>query len=150
MEVCSEESDLILSRCITELLNCIELEKSYPSIQVKNPLAFFCSHLDTSEYLAQQKTRGVAIFPYKAAAAAPYRQHIVLNAGQKQVSVLHQSLAFLLKTKRQKLSIEDSNVSEKMLALYSMGQVRFSYSEKGLSHYSLPHTDFQNILAPEK
>lgn len=150
MEICSEESDLILSRCITELLNCIELEKSYPSVQVKNPLAFFCSHLDTSEYLPQQKTKGVAIFPYKAAAASPYRQHIILNAGQKQVSVLHQYLSFLLKTKRQKLGIEDSNVSEKMLALYSMGQVRFSYSEKGLSHYSLPHTDFQKILAPEK
>lgn len=145
MKTCTIESNVILSRCISELLNCIDIEESYKDIIVKNPLSFFCSHLENTEYLGQQEKTGVHIFPYKVAVATPFRQHILINAGQKQVSVLYQPLQFLLKTKREKLGIEDTNVSEKYLSLYSMGNLRCSFSEKTFSRYALPHTDFKKI-----
>ena len=140
MELCTEESDLILSRCISELLSLITLEETYTSLTIQAPLDFFCTHLDTTEYLAQQEISGIHIFPYKTAVAAPFSYNFVINAGQKQLSIVHQPLSFLLHTKKEALEIADSNVTDAYLYLYSLGNVQFSYSKQSFSHYSLPHT----------
>lgn len=145
MDNCTEESDLILSRCITELISFTRLEEKYKEMRIEKPLGFFCTHLDNTEYLAQQKLKGVHILPYKTAVAAAYDYHFVINAGQKQLSIVHQPLSFLLQTKKDALEIKDSNVTEKFIHLYCLGNVAFSYSKKGFAHYSLPHTSLEKI-----
>ncbi len=140
--LCTEETDLVLSRCITELMQLSSLEETFSDVIPLNPLQFFCRYLDSCEYLAQTQLRGVHIFPYKTAAGAPFDHSIVINAGQKQISVMYKPLDFLSRTKRDALHIEDSNVSDQFTVLYCLSHARFSCCTKTFSGWSLPHNVF--------
>lgn len=141
----TKEADLVLSRCITELMNLSSLEESFNDCIPSDPLSFFCRYLDSCEYLAQTQLRGVHIFPYRAAAASPFEYSIVINAGQKQISVLYKPLEFLSRNKRDRLKIEDSNVSDDFAVLYSLSRTRFSCSAKTFTGWSLPHSVFEEV-----
>jgi len=141
----SEEADLVLSRCITELMALSSLEEEYRACIPADPLSFFCRYLDSCEYLAQTQLRGVHIFPYKTAAASPFDYSILINSGQKQISVLYKPLEFLSRNKRDRLNIEDSNVSDQFAVLYSLSKTRFSCASKTFSGWALPHSVFESI-----
>lgn len=141
----TEEADLVLSRCITELMSLSALEDDFADSVPSDPLSFFCRYLDSCEYLAQSQLRGVHIFPYKTAAASPFDYSLVINSGQKQISVLYKPLDFLSRNKRDKLNIEDSNVSDQFAVLYSLSKARFSCSSKTFSGWALPHSVFTVI-----
>jgi hypothetical protein len=70
MEKASGETDAVLSRCVSELMNLEEIETSYPGVTVPDPYLFFTGHLGEITYLAQQAGSGVAILPYATAARA--------------------------------------------------------------------------------
>ena len=142
MEQCLEETDFVLSRCISGLMELVEIEKNYPEERTADPLAFFTEFISEVPYLAQQKAGGVVIYPYKTAAAVPFDCHIVLGAGQKSLSVINNRLDFIPRKKREKLGIFDEDASASFINLHKYNSVKFSAffcSEKTFSEYSIPH-----------
>jgi len=143
MEICSEKSDLILSRCITELMNLVELEKSFPDVPAADPFRFFTEYLSEVYYLPQSKSSGVAILPYKTAAAAPFDCHIVLGAGQENLSVVYSRLDFLPRKKREELGLLDEDASAAFINMHKYNSVKtsaFFCCEKTFSGFAIPHT----------
>ena len=125
MNLCSENSDNILSRCITELGELIKLEESY-NFSLPNPFNFYATYLSGINYLAQTKQRGVQILPYKLASCAPFKAQVVLDSSQSGISVVYKQLSFLRDDKRKILmnGKDDPNVSELFVKLYEMNSVQ--------------------------
>ncbi len=140
-----EESDLVLGRCLTELANLIDIEQSFPDVPVNNHFSFYVSLIGEKEYLPQQKKCGVSVVPYRLSAVAPAYCHIIVGASQSNLTVLFKQLSFLSQSKRDMLSVSDADPSVSFIELYrrhSLGQVRFSCSQKSFSGYSIPHSVF--------
>ena len=143
MEKCGEETDLVLSRCISELMSLTELEKSFPDVPAVDPFLFFTEHLSEIYYLPQSKLTGVAILPYKTAAAAPFDCHIILGAGQDNLSVVYSRLVFLPKKKREELGIADEDASLAFINMHKCNSVKISAffcCEKSFSGFTIPHS----------
>ncbi|MCL2721157.1 MAG: PD-(D/E)XK nuclease family protein [Treponema sp.] len=152
MELCSEETDLILSRCICELMELVELEKNFPDIKVIDPFLFFTEQLGEKPYLAQTKSSGVSILPYKAAAAAPFDCHIILGAGQENLSVINSRLEFLSKKKREKLGLADEDASASFINMHKYNSVKtsaFFCCEKSFSGFAIPHSKINAPVEPK-
>jgi hypothetical protein len=153
MENCLDETDLVLSRCITELTYLIEIEKSFPDLRVPNPYAFFTDYLSEVNYLAQQAGSGVAILPYRTAAPAPFDCHIILGASQSNLQAVFSPLAFLSKSKREKLGFTDNDASQVFIGLHqycSRLPAAFFCSEQTFSGYAIPHSGLGMPLKPER
>ena len=151
MEKCSEETDLVLSRCITELMNLAELEKSYPDISAADAFLFLAEYLSEIYYLPQAKSTGVAILPYKTAAAAPFNCHIILGAGQDNLSVINKRLDFLPKKRRAELGISDEDASDAFIDMHKYNSAvisAFFCCEKTFSGYSIPHSRINSFQKP--
>jgi hypothetical protein len=143
MDNCSDETDLILSRCIAELMNLVELEESYPDVKAADTFSFFVEYLDEVPYLPQQEFSGVAILPYKTAAAAPFECHIVLGAGQENLSIVYSRLDFLLRKKREELNITDHDASLAFINMHKFNSKivsAFFCSEQTFSGFAIPHS----------
>jgi len=143
MDNCGGETDIVLSRCISELMNLAELEKSFPDVLAVDPFLFLTEHLSETNYLAQAKTSGVSILPYKTAASSPFDCHVILGAGQKSLSVIFKKLDFLSGKKREKLNIHDEDASSAYINLHkynSLKHAAFFCSEQAFSGYSIPHS----------
>jgi len=153
MENCSEETDLILSRCISELMNLAELEKNFSDIPAVDPFLFFMEYLGDISYLAQSKTSGVNILPYKTAACAPFDCHIILGAGQNSLSVVHTQLDFLTRKKREDLGIFDEDASETFINLHRYNSkipAAFFCSEQTFSGFTIAHSKINAPLKPKE
>lgn len=143
MEECPLETDLIISRCISELGNLIDLQESpdFKDCIIPNPYSFFVNYLNTTKYLAQTSENGVQILPYKMAATAPFDVHLIIDSSQTSLSVIYKPLSFLRDDKRKKLFCgrEDPNVTEKFIKLYQMNsmkeEVYFSAAVKTFTGY---------------
>ena len=142
MSLCSEYADLILSRCISELTELIDLELAY-SFELDSPLSFFIEYLGTVEYLPQTEKTGVQILPYKLGASAPFGYQIIVDSSQRSLSIVYQQLKFLKDSKRKRiLETQESNVSKLFIQLYQMnstkGKVYFTAAQKTFDNYSQP------------
>lgn len=141
MSLCTEDSDNILSRCITELSVLIELEKSY-GFSLSSPFDFYSTYLSGIKYLAQTSQRGVQILPYKLASCAPFKAQVVLDASQSGISVVYRQLSFLRDDKRKILldGKDDPDVSELFVKLYEMNStevpVFFTCASKTFTGYA--------------
>jgi len=143
MDECSEETDLILSRCIAELTYLCEIEKDFPDIKAADPFLFYTEYLGEVNYLPQSNFMGVNILPYKTAAAAPYDCHIILGAGQDSLSVVYSHLDFLPRIKREKLGIPDEDASSVFIELHkfnSFKRAAFFCCEHSFSGFTIPHS----------
>jgi hypothetical protein len=160
MEKCSEETNLILSRCITELINLAEIEKDFPELRGEEDgnkikfdhFLFFTDYLREVFYLAQQKTSGVSILPYKTAAAAPFDCHVILGAGQENLSVIYTNLDFLPKKKRGELCFFDDDASLDFINLHILNSNKISAffcSEQIFSGFAIPHSKIGFPFEPE-
>lgn len=148
MSQASNECDLILGRCITELAGLMDLEQEFPQIQVPDPFGFFLQVLEEKEYLAQTRQRGVSVVPYRLAASAPAGCHIVVGASQKDITLVFQQLGFLSQLKRNRLGLTDVNPSDAFIVLYqghSSQPVRFTAAEKSFSGYAIPHNGLEAV-----
>jgi len=153
MEKCPEETDLVLSRCITELMNLCEIEKDFPDVSAVDPFLFFTEYLSEVSYLPQIKTSGVNILPYKTAAASPFDCHIVLGCSQDSLSVINKRLEFLPRKKREKLGIFDEDVSETFINLHKYNSVKnaaFFCSQQSFSGFTIPHSKINAPLKPKE
>ncbi|MCR5762604.1 MAG: PD-(D/E)XK nuclease family protein [Treponema sp.] len=146
MSLCSEQADLIISRCITELGSLIDLENEFPNCALHSPFNFFTNYLSQKMYLAQKKDKGVQILPYRLAATAPFQVQAVIDSSQASLSIQYKQLSFLRDDKRQKLGFaSDPNVSDLFIRLYSMSaqeDILFTCSSKTFKGYSLSHSYF--------
>lgn len=143
-----QESDQVLGRCITELAGLMDLERAFPQLPVPNPFSFFLQVLEEKEYLPQNTDRGVSVVPYRLVSSAPAGCHIVVGAGQKDITHLFQQLGFLSQAKRNRLGLTDSNPSDSFIRLYQLHSrlpVRFSVAKDNLSGYSIPHNGLDAI-----
>jgi hypothetical protein len=151
MEKCLAETDLVLSRCITELNYLVERENSYPEARVPDPYTFFTDYLEETSYLAQQSSSGVAILPYRTAAPAPFDCHIVLGANQDSLSIMFSFLSFLPRNKREKLGINDNDASQVFITLHRFNSrlpAAFFCSEQTFTNYAIPHSALKTELKP--
>ena len=132
-------SDNVLSRCITSLNELIELEEEYNDYKVSSPYAFFVSHLSKVQYLSQGETRNVQVFPYRTAAAAPFKIHIVVDSTQDSLSIADsfKPLDFLNDNKRRlflkmgeadsSLGFSDSDPSYDFVKMYQHSGTENTY-----------------------
>jgi len=151
MEKCLDETDLVLSRCITELNYLVEIENSYPDARVPDPYTFFTDYLEETSYLAQQSSSGVAILPYRTAAPAPFDCHIILGANQDSLSAVFSFLSFLSRNKREKLGISDNDASQAFITLHRFNSrlpAAFFCSEQTFTNYAIPHSALKTELKP--
>jgi RecB family exonuclease len=149
MSLCTAESDAVLARCVEELSVLIRLEEEYPHLRPDSPFGFYLSLLGETPYVPNQDRGGVNLFPYRVAAAAPYRCHFVLNASQNAASVVYRPLDFLRQDKRRRLGLDDADVSGDFFSLYrppapqgAPGYCRISASVEALSGWTIPHSFF--------
>jgi len=143
MDDCDDETDLILSRCISELMNLVELEKGFPDVRAVDPFSFFTDFLTEVFYLPKPNTSGVAILPYKTAAAAPFDCHIILGAGQESLSVVYSHLNFLPGKKREELGIIDEDASVSFINMHKYNSIKnsaFFCCEQTFSGFAIPHS----------
>jgi hypothetical protein len=153
MDKCTEETDLILSRCISELVYLTEIEKDFPNAGAVDPFLFFTEYLGEVNYLAQTQASGVTILPYRTAAAAPFDCHIVLGADQDSLSVVFSRLDFLPRKKREKLGIFDEDASTAFINLHkfnSMKHSAFFCCEKSFSGFTIPHSKIGSPAEPRE
>jgi hypothetical protein len=143
MDSCLLETDLVLSRCISELLSLIEIEKAFPDAAVPDPYTFFVEHLQEKNYLPQQNSSGVAILPYRTAAPAPFECHIVLGATQNGLSAVFPRLSFLSRAKRESLGLRDDDASEAFINLHKLNSrlpAAFFCARDAFSGHAIPHS----------
>jgi hypothetical protein len=143
MDSCLPETDLVLSRCVSELMSLIEIEKSFPDIKVPGAYTFFVEYLKEKTYLPQEHTLGVAVLPYRTAAPAPFECHIILGATQDNLSAIFSRLGFLPKAKREGLGLKDDDASEAFINLHSLNSrlpAAFFCAQETFSGYAIPHS----------
>ncbi len=149
-----ENSNRILARCVTQLKEIIEVEKTFKDqIKIRNPFGFFMNLLDEKSYTPQQKSEGVSVFDYKLSASACFKFQFVINASQKQLDIQKKRLGFLSREKREKLgfladdlSASQSDVTAKLYARGTDGGfVHFSYAIDSFSGFSIPHSSLENL-----
>jgi len=153
MELCTDETDIVLSRCISELMELTELEKSFPEVPAADPFLFFTEYLDDVNYLAQTNLSGVSVLPYKTAASAIFDCHIILGAAQKNLSVVYSRLNFLAKNKREELGITDEDASFSFINLHKFNSKissAFFCSELTFTGYEIAHSKINAPLKPNE
>jgi hypothetical protein len=143
MDECLPETDMILSRCVSELLLLIEIEKSFPDARAPDPYTFFVEHLEETKYLPQNTFSGVSVLPYRTAAPAPFECHIVLGATQDNLTAVFSRLTFLPRSKRDKLKIRDQDASAAFISLHKLNSeesTAFFCAQQSFSGYAIPHS----------
>lgn len=155
MKRCTVQSDLILSRCVTELCVLIDLEKEYPECRIKNYYRFFTRMLDDKMYVPQETQRGVQILPYRLSAMAPFDAQVIVDSSQGSLSVNYKLLGFLSDKKRESLGFSaDPNVTPLFIQLYVMSsgkRILFTSAEKVFGNYGLTNGElFEVDLRKEK
>jgi len=141
-----------MSRCIAELTELTELEKDFPDVIAVDPLSFLVDYLNEKNYLAQTKKSGVVILPYKTAASAPFKCHIILGAGQDNLSVVFTRLSFLSRKKREGLGITDEDASLSYINLHKYNShfcSAFFCSAKTFAGFAIPHSKIDAPLEPK-
>ena len=149
MDQCLPETDLVLSRCVSELMGLVELEKDFPGVPAPDPFMFFVEYLGELMYLAQQPDSGVVILPYRTAAPAPFECHVILGASQDNLSAVFTRLGFLPRGKREKLGAADEDASAAFINLHQFNSRRpaaFFCSEHTFSGYAIPHSRLGTAL----
>ena len=149
----SEYANNILSRCITELSEIIQIEEKYKDIGlvIPSPYTFFLSELDKKTYTKQTTDKGLTVFPYRLSAAAYYKYQFVIDASQKNLDINYKRLTYLNNTKRSKLGLINDdrtcNAGEVFIKLYAKNTtgeneniVHFSASENTFNGFAIPHS----------
>lgn len=156
-----EDSNRILSRCITHLKEIIEVEKNfYDQLKIQNPFEFFVKFLDEKSYKKQQREEGLSVFDYKLSASANFKYQFVINASQKMLEIQKKRLNFLNQEKRQKLGfvaddlkMNTSDITAKLYARQTEGSgedfVHFSYAADSFSGFAIPHASLKTLEKTE-
>lgn len=149
----SVNANNILSRCIEELDELIEIEKNYIiplELSLNNYYNFFINELKTKTYRTQEEINGISVFDYKLAACSAYKYNIVINCSQKKLSVSYKPLDFLNNEKRKELGIFDKDYASKCFVyLYNKFNTEkeqttiFTCAEQGFSGFAIPYNLFE-------
>ncbi|MDR2096961.1 MAG: PD-(D/E)XK nuclease family protein, partial [Spirochaetaceae bacterium] len=146
-DACSDESYDVIARCIEELSALIQIQESIPDVKISGVLSFFIDILNEKQYVPEREEGGVNIFQYRVAAAAPFAAHFVINANQKDSSVIYRSLKFLRPDKRKKTGAaeDDYDASPDLFRAYNSSDfVWYSASLLTFSGWTIPHSFFND------
>ncbi|MDR2445128.1 MAG: PD-(D/E)XK nuclease family protein [Spirochaetaceae bacterium] len=160
---CSAESYDVMARCIEELSLLIQIQETISDVKISGVLSFYNDLLNEKQYVPEREGGGVNVFQYRVAAASPFAAHFVLNANQKNASVVYRGLKFLRPDKRRRLGLteDDYDASAAFFRAYAAGvnagrnpeaesRVRFSASSFTFSGWTMPHSFFNNnTVKPE-
>ena len=140
------EDDAVLARCVAELgkLEAVELE--YPEVSPERPWSVFLETLGETTYVAQGRAGGVSVFPFRVAAGTPFERHFVLDASQERASVTYRPLSFLRQDKRERAGVSDIDASGAFFSAYAAAGADFSFSERGLKGFGVPHGWFASTV----
>ena len=150
---CSAESYDVMARCIEELSLLIRIQEAISDVKISGVLSFYNDLLNERQYVPEREEGGVNVFQYRVAAASPFAAHFVLNANQKDASVVYRGLKFLRPDKRRRLGLteDDYDASAAFFRAYAaggnqegQGRVRFSASSSTFSGWTMPHSFFNN------
>lgn len=144
---CSNESYNITARCIEELSALIQIQETIPDVTISGVFAFFIDLLNEKQYVPEREDGGVNVFQHRVAAGAPFAAHFVLNANQKDASVIYRSLKFLAPDKRKKLMLaeDDYDASGSVFRAYNSADfVWYSASALTFSGWTIPHSFFND------
>ncbi|MCR4790625.1 MAG: PD-(D/E)XK nuclease family protein [Treponemataceae bacterium] len=139
-------SDCILARCIIELTELKKTEESLSSdgFSFNSHYDFFLNEIRQKKYSQQKKISGVSVFPYRMAVLSNYKATFVINAQQNKVEVNYTQMNFLNAGKKEKLGIQDMNVTSKYLALYNKSPlsdtITFSSCQDAFGGFAIPHS----------
>ena len=150
---CLHETDIVLSRCISELMYLVDIERSFPEVKIIEPFSFFSGYLGEINYLAQQTSGGIIILPYRTAAPAPFDCHIILGANHENLSLVYSPLTFISSLKRKELGISDNDASLSFIHLHQLNSrlpAAFFCSEQTFSGYNIPHSSLDAPLVPRQ
>lgn len=145
------ETNAVLGKIIDELSKLISLEqeKNFYGLKISSCFDFFVDYINDKEYLAEAKSNGVSIYPYRVAAAAPFDLHIIPNATQSKLSVVFPRLSFMPKNLKEEFEILDTDISSVYIKMYlenSLISTFYSASTFSYSGYSIIHS----LLKEEK
>ena len=151
----SETADKIISRCITELNNLIDVERAFCEplgLKIENPYEFFINELGAKTYTPQSSTVGISVFPYKLSGAANFKYQFVIDSSQKNLELPFKRLSFLNAHKRSLLNLLDEdkrfNASRAYIRLYAKNGTTddtdqlpcFSCAEETFDGFAIAHT----------
>ncbi|MCR5289129.1 MAG: PD-(D/E)XK nuclease family protein, partial [Treponema sp.] len=141
----SASSDMLISRCITQLSALKDLEQQFFTelgLHCYSPYSFFVREIENTVYQPQIQQDGVSVFDYRVCAAGAYPYQFILNATQTDCSVQSQRFSFLSMTKRRELGIsETANASDAYIRLYGANTHSvISCSEKTFSGFAIPYS----------
>ncbi len=150
MTLLAPEDDAVLARCVAELgkLEAVELE--YPDVAPERPWSVFLETLVETTYVAQRSDGGVSVFPFRVAAGTPFERHFVLDASQDRASVTYRPLGFLRQDKRERAGVADVDASGAFFSAYCVSGADFSFSERSLKGFGVPHGWFAETARPEQ
>ena len=149
----------ILSRCISELNDIMDIEKRYVAalgLSIDRPFTFFLNELNSKTYRPQELIDGVSVFPYKLSAMARFGHQFIIDASQANLDVPYKRLRFLSGEKRRALlgaEAEDgADASRAFALLYAKdgGHTHFSYAEENFSGFAIAHNALSPVQAPEE
>lgn len=144
VEKLSIADDLILSRCIEKLKDLSLLEAEFANELSPERFRFFVASLDETNYVYQNTGSTVSVFPNKVMAISPFKYNFILNANQKDASVLFQNLLFLRSDVRDMLDSKDIDVSDLFLQCYNNCEnSKISFSLKTFSDYAICHNSLE-------
>jgi hypothetical protein len=135
------EADAVLGRCIAELSQLIQIEKTFPSIKIPSPWHFFVEHLNATLYKAQSASDGVNLLPYRISASVPSLCHIILGASQSAMPQIFCELSFLSGLKKKRCNIEDIDASGVFFDLHRFSSAKpavFFCSQETFSGFAIP------------
>ena len=140
-----EKTVAVYKRIIKELKQLeVKLNGYFDELSI-NRYSFFISILEKKEVNLTPNSNGLAVFPYGAASAVPFKYHFVINMNQKNGSVIKRKLIFLRDDKRSVMNVKDVDLSEYFISSYKgMDKVFFSYSKKTYTSYEIAHSAFTN------
>ncbi len=143
------EDDAVMARCVCVLQELAALERRFAHVVPPDPYSFFVQQLAQQMYVPVRAGVGLAIFPYRVAAAAPFLHHFVINVSHEASSVRYQRGTFLRADVRAAFGFEDEDVTEAFLSAYATAQtVYFSCSVQAFSGVQRPNRFFSNVHPP--
>ncbi|EFW39155.1 hypothetical protein HMPREF9554_00325 [Treponema phagedenis F0421] len=145
----SAEDDMVMSRCLACLRQLSELEEEFKDCLPSSPYRFFITQLQNEIYVPQNEGLGIAIFPYRVAAGAPFTYHFVLNCNQNSTCVIYKKLPFLRQDKRYLLNVANTDASQAFFAAYAKnGNCFFSFAEQTISSFVIANSNFTQTVSP--
>jgi hypothetical protein len=143
-EAFPEELDRIFARCVVSLDALSRAQEEAGVKKIPGAFSLYLESLRRERYVPRALPGGVRFYDYRVSAGIRPKLHFILNASQRETTVLYGGCPFLREDLRSELCVEESDSSEAFLRTYAQSgeRVFFSCSTEGLDGAQIPHGYF--------